>query len=35
MTITILRELWRRRFVVGIGIAYALLVVILIIVAVD
>jgi hypothetical protein len=29
MTITILRELWRRRFVVGIGIAYALLVVVL------
>ena len=29
MTITVLRELWRRRFVVGIGIAYALLVVVL------
>jgi hypothetical protein len=29
MTITVLRELWRRRYSVGVGIAYALLVVIL------
>jgi len=29
MTITVLRELWRRRYTVGVGIAYALLVVLL------
>ena len=29
MTVTILRELWRRRYTVGVGMAYALIVVIL------